>query len=89
MWFTFYFLNRSSIDSVGKEFSSHGKLTCSVAQGSILGPLLFLLYIHDMAQALRSELLLYATCLFFMGKDSKTDERPVSTHFVNGSLITS
>ena len=72
-WFISYLSNRSFIVSVGKELSSRGKLNCGVPQGSILGPLLFLLYVNDMPQAVNSELLLYAddTCLFFMGKDSK------------------
>ena len=36
-----------------------------IQEGSILGPLLFLLYVNDMPQAVNSELLLYAddTCL--------------------------
>ena len=74
MWFTSYLSNQSFIVSVGKEFSSHRKLTCGVPQGSILSPLLFLLYVNDMPQAVSSELLLHAddTCLFFLGKDSKT-----------------
>ena len=72
-WFTSYLSNRSFIVSVGKELSSRGKLNSGVPQGSIHGPLLFLLYVNDMPQAVNSELLLYAddTCLFFMGKDSK------------------
>ena len=70
-WYKSYLTNRSFIVNVGKEFSSPSKLSCGVPQGLILGPLLFLLYVNDMPQAVNSELLLYAddTCLIYMGKD--------------------
>ena len=57
-WFNSYLTNRSFIVNVGKDYSSPGKLSCGVPQGSILGPLLFLLYVNDMPQAVNSELLL-------------------------------
>ena len=40
--------------------SDPGDLNCGVPHGSILGPLLFLLYVNDMPQAIECDLLLYA-----------------------------
>ena len=76
-----YFTNRCFIVNVGKDFSSPGKLSCGVPQGSILGPLLFLLYENDMPQAVKSDLLLYAddTCLIYTGKDIKMIEEQLNT----------
>ena len=84
-WYMSYLTNRSFIVSVGKESSSPGKLSWSVPQGSILGPLLFLLYVNDMPQAVNSELLLYAddTCLIYMEKDIQKIEEQLNSDFTS------
>ena len=84
-WYTSYLTNRSFIVNVGKEFSSPGKLSCGVPQSSILGPLLFLLYVNHMPQAVNSELLLYAddTCLIYMGKNIPKIEEQLNSDFTS------
>ena len=65
LWFKSYLSNRKIKVNLKKTFSKPGKLLCGVPEGYILGPLLFLLYINDIPQAVKCEILLYAddTCL--------------------------
>ena len=72
-WFESYLSGRTFKVNIDKKFSDPGNLTCGVPQGSILGPLLFLLYVNDMSQAVKCDLLLYAddTCLTFQHENVK------------------
>ncbi|MFM1566744.1 MAG: RNA-directed DNA polymerase, partial [SAR86 cluster bacterium] len=82
-WFRSYLENRTFSVQVEDSFSSLGNLECGVPQGSILGPLLFLLYVNDMSQAVTCDLLLYAddSCLVFEGKDINEIENRLNRDF--------
>ena len=71
LWFSSYLSARKFKVVINNSYSTPGDITCGVPQGSILGPLLFLLYINDISQSIECEVLLYAddTCLLFQHKD--------------------
>ena len=83
LWFKSYLSHRKFKVNLNKSFSEPGQLLCGVPQGSILGPLLFLLYINDMPQAVKFELLLYpdGTCLIFQLSDINEIEIQLSRNF--------
>ena len=59
-WFRSYLSDRRQLVDVSGVLSSSAEISCGVPQGSILGPLLFLIYVTDMSGAVKHKLLLYA-----------------------------
>ena len=84
-WFNSYFTGRTFKVNIYESFSNPRNLTCGVPQGSILGPLLFLLYINDMPRSVSSNLFLYAddSCLVFQHKDLKEIEKQLNKDFTS------
>ena len=83
LWFKSYLQDRSFSVNIGKEYSDPRNLSCGVPQGSILGPLIFLLYVNDMARAVDCDLLLYAddSCLIFRDTDVERIENNLNRNF--------
>ena len=85
VWFKSYLSNRSFSVNVENCYSGPSNITYGVQQGSILGPLLFLIYVNDMPQAVKSNLLVYVddSFLVFQGKDVIETEKQLNENFTN------
>ena len=79
-WFASYLTDRQQLVDVSGIFSSKATITCGVPQGSILGPLLFLIYVNDMPAAAKSKILLYAddSAILASGKTVSEVEKALS-----------
>ena len=84
-WFKSYLSERIFLVKIENKLSDFGKIFCGVPQGSILGPLLFLIYVNDMSQAVTSTLLLYAdnSCILYQHKDVLQTEKRLNEDFEN------
>ena len=82
-WVCTYFRNRMQTCLVNCNKSSESYLTCGVPQGTILGPLLFLLSINDLPNCLmHSQPRMYAddTSITYASSDVEEIERCVNIH---------
>ena len=84
-WFKSYLSERIFLVNIENKLSDFGEISCGVPQGSILGPLLFLIYVNDMPQAVTSTLLLYAddSCILYQHKDVVQIEKRLNEDFEN------
>ena len=67
-WIRSYMTNRVCRTFVNSKLSSESSISCGVPQGSLLGPLLFIIYVNDLVECVEScKIQLYAddTVLYF------------------------
>ena len=84
-WFWSYICEQIFLIEIENQLSDYGKLSCGVPQGSILRRLLFLVYVSDMPQAVKSNIFLHAddSCLMYQHRDVEEIEKQLSKDFEN------
>ena len=96
-WFRSYLPSRTAVTSINNMSSDPKSVTVGVPQGSILGPLLFLLYINDLPQCLnhcKSILYVDDTLLYYSGKTVADLQLKINTdleslsQWLNNNLLT-
>ena len=82
-WFKSYLTSRQQIVNINGVDSELCNVTCGVPQGSLLGPLLFLVYVNDMQISIDPDckVLLYAddSAILFSHKDPRVISDKLST----------
>ena len=85
-WFKSYLSDRMQCTEIGDTQSKLDFIKCGVPQGSILGPLLFLLYINDIVMSSKLfEFILFAddTSLFYSHKNKHDAETIINNELSN------
>ena len=88
-WFQSYLNDRKQFVMLENASSSLLNISTGVPQGSILGPLLFLIYVNDLHLSCDAKTIMYAddTCLllpFYMNSNSNNN---IQTQYINNKLF--
>ena len=80
-WFDGYLTGRTQLVGIGGTYSSFETVICGVPQGSILGSLLFSVYINDLPSVFACKALLYTdgTALLVSGRNINDIEQTLTS----------
>ena len=82
-WFKSYLTNRQQRVLVGSDKSTYMTINAGVPQGSVLGPLLFLIYVNDISNSLTSITRLFADDTSLQHSSDSSDD---IEHVVNSDM---
>lgn len=86
-WIEFFLNNRSQYVAANAVNSRHTAVQSGVPQGSVLGPLLFLIYVNDLPTCLYSHVHLFADdCVIFRELSSDADVTALQTDLTAVSI---
>jgi len=74
VWVREFLVSRTQRVRVGEQLSSEVKVTSGVPQGSVLGPLLFLVYVNDIWSNVDSNIRLFADDCIICRKITNTND---------------
>ena len=85
LWFKSHLSNRKQKVVIGNDSSCTGQIKAGVPQGSVLGPLLFLMFINDITENINSNISLFADdTMLFIDFDNESE----ANDFINKDIDT-
>ena len=85
-WIAAFLSNRTQQVTVNGESSEHKNLTSGNPQGSVLGPLLFVIFINDLPEQVKSEIFLFADDTKIFRQISGPDDHSILQEDINNML---